>query len=207
MVMTQKIAFLIVKILEIYALRQSTQKTLKYDLIYISVSSFGDYKLIIVADWLHERTYKDVLIEILTLFKAKWKVQTPRPIAIIFETTNSRNARIQELMQLYSGKIESREYLQNGYFSAAPNTSTDEYEEGYILYSKILQDFEFGKLQNVFVAEAEMQKLIPTSFVEDNDNCYINFVEEQDSSKSSKIDIFDIYEMQQLQKYPKRFMF
>ncbi len=206
--MTQKIAFLIVKILEIYALQQSKEKILKYDLIYISVSSFGDYKLIIIADWLHERPYKEVLIEILTLFAAKWKLKTPRPMSVIFEKTNVANSRLQDLLQLYRGKVESREYLQNGYFSIAPNTSTEEYEEAYILYSKMLQDFELGKPQNIFLA-GDMQQLIPTSFAEEKDNFYINFSKEKDGGNSNdiKINIFDIYEIHQQQKYPNRFSF
>ncbi|TAD98412.1 MAG: hypothetical protein EAZ97_10910 [Bacteroidetes bacterium] len=187
--MTQKLAFFLIKALEIYAIRHAKDnKAEDYSLIYFSISSFGGMQtLVVCADWLYGLQHIQVLRELHDIFKNSWKGSEKLPMfSITIEKENIGNEDIDGLARLSKSLGQFR-----GYFVPTSNhpLRSGYYEEGYILKSKILTDFEFGKEFLASIRNQKgTQKLTPISF--DQSTNEFSF-----KNSSSPINIFDIYEM------------
>ena len=212
--MTQKFAFMLVKAMEIYAFRHSkNHKINDYSLLYFSVSDYGNYKLVISADWLYEMRHKEVLLELYEIFK---NVGNLPMFSIAIEKGNIGNKDIDGLIRL----AHNYGAFHQGYFIPTHNIPLQSgmYEEGYILTSKILPNMQFGKEFWVSIRDKERQKLIPISFQKDaihflNENGISLFNTISDKSKLYEmllnpmyyfeVNIFDIYNVETENSFEK----
>ncbi len=171
---THKFAFKIIKALEIFTFRHlKDNKVNDFSLIYFSISSYGSYKLTLGADWLYEMRHKTALIEIAEILKSSWRNNNAPPMfSISIEKGNIGNEHIDELISL-SNSYNASEF---GYYIPIRNLLLDNtYEEGYILKSKIISNFQFDKELWILVKDKKWQKCIPFSIQGD---C-INFLNEK----------------------------
>jgi hypothetical protein len=214
MMMTQKTAFIIVKAMEIYAFRQTMNNKINdYSLIYISVSSDGSYKLVLSAEWLYNMRLNLVLKELSEILQNTWNNKSKLPlISISIEKGNIGHKDIDGLIHL-SNNFDTLK--GDGQFGSRYSISTRNIplnsgftEDGYILKSKILSNFDFGIELFVLLRDKNWQKLIPISFQDDK----INFLTEKGQYMFAKklglnkvllnpenyygVNVFDIYRVE-----------
>jgi hypothetical protein len=174
---TPKISFHLLKILEIFAFRHSTgEKVNTYDLIAVSQSSLGHNTLIIAADWLFATRHKDTLSEISKIFDTSEILSEHFNPQIFFNKfdISAFHIRKQNINSSVDALINYSKYTEQSnhlsYFSPFQIT-TEEYEAGFILQSKILPNFVFGKPLWISVLNNPTRELLtPLQFNKDNNN-------------------------------------
>lgn len=195
--MTNKFAFMVIKAMELFTFRHlKNNKVNNYSLVYVSISSYGNYKLILSADWLYDMRHKEALIELNEILRNTWKNSNNLPMfSISIEKENIGNRDIDELIHLSNSydTLDNFGNLNVGYFIPTRNIllNSGVNEDGYILKSKILPNFQFKKeLFVLFREEKGWRKVIPISFDEDK----INFLNEKGIQKinSTKIKLNEI---------------
>jgi hypothetical protein len=191
---TQKIAFHLLKVLEIFALRYSTGKKVNtYDLIAVSQSSLGHNTLIIAADWIFSTRHKDTLSEINTLlidfFYKNINLNEFKLISFDLEKKNI-NSEIDILINSFK---QSEQLNTNTLSYFLPfRVSTEQYQEGFTLHSRVLPNFSYD--QKVIVTTpinrvAQTEILTPVAFNAKNND--IIFTTEAGTTK--EINLYKIW--------------
>ncbi len=183
--MTQRIAFHIIKALEIISLSHSVDNALDYDVVCAIHNPF-DTKLIIAADWLFDQDHLEVMMLIKKLFKVsksdefKNSIWAQARISISKKSINDSN--VDYLAKLSSSET-SQGSFDKSYFvslrspiSATPyegvflsgTTNITSIESGFLLKSKLLPSLCFNKSQRIQIGNDRYEELTPRKFNKEN---------------------------------------